>query len=141
MSKPSIRVVAAIIQNEQNQFLITQRLAHSHFGGYWEFPGGTIEKSETPQQALIREIKEELDVFIKVKEVFWQEVFEYDTKIVDIAFYHCCIEPRHQLILKRGIANYRWVSARQLGNYTFPQADKRLIEKLVDQFKSDNRQV
>ena len=70
----TIRVVAAVIKKE-NQIFCTQR-GYGDFKGYWEFPGGKIEDGETPQEALIREIKEELDVDISVGKMI--KTIEYD---------------------------------------------------------------
>jgi mutator protein MutT len=126
-----VRVVAAIIRNPQNAFLITRRPAHAHLAGYWEFPGGTIEDGETDRQALVREISEELGVHIEIDELYWQEVFAYENKTVDISFYHCRLIPADQQIKTIGVASYRWVPAAQLHYYKFPEADKQLIEKLA----------
>lgn len=70
----TIRVVAAVIKKD-NQIFCTQR-GYGDFKGYWEFPGGKIEDGETPQEALIREIKEELDVDISVGKMI--KTIEYD---------------------------------------------------------------
>lgn len=73
-----IRVVAAVIQRKQNgskQIFATQR-GYGEFKGGWEFPGGKIEVGETPQKALIREIKEELDADIVVGDLI--DTIEYD---------------------------------------------------------------
>ena len=60
-----IEVIAAIIRNN-NKTLIARRRPNKHLGGYWEFPGGKIENGETPEECLVREIKEELGVSINV---------------------------------------------------------------------------
>ncbi len=70
----TIRVVAAVIKKE-NKIFCTQR-GYGDFKGYWEFPGGKIEDGETPQEALVREIKEELDVDISVGKMI--KTIEYD---------------------------------------------------------------
>ena len=70
----TIRVVAAVIKKENKIFCA--RRGYGDFKGYWEFPGGKIEDGETPQEALIREIKEELDVDISVGKMI--KTIEYD---------------------------------------------------------------
>ena len=65
-TKRVIRVVAAEIRNELGQYLITQRLPHAGMPLLWEFPGGKVEPDETDEAALIREIREELDVAIEI---------------------------------------------------------------------------
>ncbi|MEG1995836.1 MAG: NUDIX domain-containing protein, partial [Bacilli bacterium] len=69
-----IRVVAAVIRSEDKIFATAR--GYGEFRGQWEFPGGKIEKGETPQQALVREIHEELDVKIEVGKLI--ETIEYD---------------------------------------------------------------
>ena len=62
-----INVVAAVIKNEDGKILITQRNLQKSQGGLWEFPGGKIEPNETKENAIVREIKEELDIDIEVE--------------------------------------------------------------------------
>jgi len=132
MNKPTIIVVAALIFDSDNQVLITQRAEGQDLAGYWEFPGGRIEEGETPQKALRREIEEELALEISVGELYLRESFEYETKIVDIAFYTCkqlnptqkpqCIE----------VADWKRIRLTKLTDYKFPPADKTLIQQLLE---------
>jgi len=133
MPKKKIRVVAAIIQNTSNQYLITKRPTNAHLGGYWEFPGGTVEKEEKLQEALKRELKEELDIEVDVKDLYWREAFEYDTKIVDISFFNCHSKSDNQVIKKLGVADYRWIPVDEFEEFKFPEADQQLINKLIVQ--------
>ena len=72
-----IDVVAAVIQNEEGKILIAQRNLKKSQGGLWEFPGGKIEPNETKEEAIIREIKEEMDIDIEAKKFIGQKVFNY----------------------------------------------------------------
>ena len=72
--RKTVKAVAAVIRDE-NKVLVTQR-GHGDFKGGWEFPGGKIEKGETPQEALVREIREELEAEIQVKELI--DTIEHD---------------------------------------------------------------
>jgi len=128
--KEKIRVVAALIVCGDD-LLITRRPPDSHLGGLWEFPGGKIQKGETPEQALIREIREELDADIRVVSLFWQEVFEYDIKTVDIAFYFCELLSSRQKIKTLGVSELAWIKREELRQFTFPAADAALIERLL----------
>lgn len=130
MSHETIRVVAAIIQNESNEFLITQRMPQARYGGFWEFPGGTVEDGESPEEALIRELKEELNITVEVNGFFWQEISNSDTKIIDIQFINCNLVPENQTIEKIDVFDYRWVKAENLNQYKFPEADEALIQHL-----------
>lgn len=130
LSKKSYNVVAALLFDQDGKILITQRPAGSHLEGLWEFPGGTIEEGESPEQALLREIKEEINLDIKVKKLFWQERFEYDVKKIHISFYLCAITPGRQEVVPLEVADFRWVTIEELPNYKFPAADEALLEKL-----------
>lgn len=132
MPRKKIRVVAAIIKNKSKQYLITQRPTDAHLGGYWEFPGGTVEPNESTHEAMGRELKEELDIEVDIDDLFWRETFEYDTKIVDISFINCRLNPENQIIKKLGVADFRWIVADGLKDYRFPEADKQLIIKLSE---------
>ena len=72
-----INVVAAIIRNKEGKILIAQRNLKKSQGGLWEFPGGKIEENETREEAIVREIKEELEMDIKVISYFDEKLYEY----------------------------------------------------------------
>ncbi|HEM48667.1 MAG TPA: 8-oxo-dGTP diphosphatase MutT [Caldithrix sp.] len=127
----TIYVVAAVIKNDKGEFLITQRMPNARYGGYWEFPGGTVEAGETPKQALIRELKEELNVEIKVSDIYWHELFKTAQKIIDIQFINCTLTPENQTIEKVEVADYRWVNVNELNQYQFPEADESFISHLT----------
>lgn len=78
---PPLLVVAAALVNEQNEVLLAQRPAHKVMPGLWEFPGGKLEDSETPEVALIRELREELGIIVKIDalEPFWFLSHTYHT--------------------------------------------------------------
>ncbi len=129
-SKPLVRVVAAILYNENRKILITQRLQNSHLGGLWEFPGGRIENLETPEQALRRELKEELKLDVLVGKRFWRATFEYDIKTVDISFYFCSLPQKNPVITPIGVQAYRWIKINELERYEIPPADEEMIRML-----------
>lgn len=130
MQKPLVKVVAALIFNNEGRLLITQRNANTHLGGLWEFPGGRLETGETHQQALAREIKEEVDLNIEVLSFFWQEKEEYESRIIDISFYKCRMDPPRQRVSPKDVADYRWIQLKKIDEYTFPKADQKLVKRL-----------
>ena len=79
-----INVVAAVIQNEEGKILIAQRNLKKSQGGLWEFPGGKIEPNETKEEAIIREIKEEMDIDIETKKFIDQKIFNYPDKDINL---------------------------------------------------------
>lgn len=121
-----IEVVAAIIIHNDKIFA-TQR-GYGEFKDGWEFPGGKIEIGETPQLALIREIKEELDTEIEVGELV--DTVEYDYPKFHLSM-HCflCTVKCGDLVLKEHEAA-KWLTKDTLYSVEWLPADKELIEKL-----------
>ncbi len=129
-----VRVVAAVIkaQNKQGEPIIfaTQR-GYGEFKGGWEFPGGKIEKGETPQEALKREIMEELDTKIKVGELI--DTIEYDYPTFHLSmdcFWSEIISG--DLVLKEHDAA-KWLKKEQLNSVEWLPADISLIDTLSQQ--------
>lgn len=131
MNKKSFNVVAALLFDDDGRILITKRPAGAHLAGFWEFPGGTIESGESPQQALVREIKEETALDIEVQKLFWQERFEYDVKIIHIAFYFCVLSYKEQQVVPLQVADFRWAAINELAGFSFPPADGALLKQLA----------
>lgn len=125
-----INVVAAIIINQEGKILITQRNLKKSQGGLWEFPGGKIEPDETKEKAIIREIKEELTIDIKVDEYFDEKVFNYPEKDINLIALKCSkIDGNIELMEHE---DYKWVSNSELENFKFAPADMFIVEKLKE---------
>ena len=124
--RKKIEVVAAIIIDEEKVFA-TQR-GYGEFKDGWEFPGGKMEQGETPQQALIREIQEELDTKIEVGELI--DTVEYDYPNFHLTM-HCflCTIKSGDLVLKEHEAA-RWLNKETLDSVDWLPADEGLIEKI-----------
>ena len=123
-----IEVVAAIIK-QGNKIFATQR-GYGDFKGYWEFPGGKLEAGETLQEALIREIKEELDIGIEVGELI--ETVEYDYPQFHLTM-HCfiCTLVSGALVLKEHEAA-KWLTKDTLNSVNWLPADEGLIKGLKE---------
>ncbi len=128
--KKVINVAAAIIK-AQNQIFATQR-GYGPFKDGWEFPGGKIEEGETPEQALVREIKEELDTEIEIGELV--DIVEYDYPDFHLTM-HCfmCTIKSGDLVLKEHEAA-KWLTRETLYSVDWLPADKDLIDKLCAKF-------
>ena len=128
----TVEVVAAVIR-DQNRIFATQRGYGDQKGG-WEFPGGKMKKGETPQEALIREIKEELDTEIEVGELI--ETVEYDYPKFHLKM-HCffCSVKQGNLVLKEHEAA-KWLTLETLDSVDWLPADLSLIEKIRKSLKS-----
>lgn len=122
----NIEVAAAIIIHN-NKIFATQR-GYGEFKDAWEFPGGKIEVGETPQQALIREIKEELDTEIEVGKLI--DTVEYDYPQFHLCMHcFCCTVKCGDLVLKEHEAA-KWLTKDSLYSVEWLPADKELIGKL-----------
>lgn len=125
-----VKVVAAVICDSlitPTKIFATDR-GYGEFKGKWEFPGGKIETSETLQQALIREIQEELTVKIKVGKLI--DTIEYDYPTFHLSM-NCflCVVVGGKIILKEA-QNARWLNKNELYDVDWLPADIALIEKL-----------
>ena len=122
----NIRVVAAIIINKDKVFA-TQR-GYGEFKDGWEFPGGKIEKGETSEQALEREIQEELETKIQVNEKIDTVEYDYPNFHLSMDCFICNIIEGN-LILKEHEAA-KWLSKEELYSVNWLPADEGLIEKI-----------
>lgn len=120
----TIKVVAAIIIHEGKIFA-TQR-GYGEFKDGWEFPGGKIEPGETPQEALVREIKEELDTEIEVKDFLETVEYDYPEFHLSMDCFFCRIKAGN-LVLKEHEAA-KWLTADALDSVDWLPADRGLIE-------------
>ncbi len=123
-----INVVAAIIKNGEGKILITQRNLKKSQGGLWEFPGGKIEKGETREEAIIREIKEELTIEINVESYLGEKVFEYPEKSINLIALNCRVKSGNIYLTEHEEA--RWVEKEELNSFEFAPADIFIVKKL-----------
>ncbi len=127
----TVKVVAAIIINN-NRVFATQR-GYGEFKDGWEFPGGKIELGETPQEALVREIKEELDTEIEVKDYLETVEYDYPEFHLSMDCFFCEIKSG-ELVLKEHEAA-KWLTAETLDSVDWLPADKGLIEEIRNRIK------
>lgn len=122
-------VAAAIIRRKQH-ILITRRPGDArHGGGLWEFPGGKLQPDESPEEALRREIREELALPIRVEGIFESTYHRYDWGPVLILSYECT--PLSPTIYNIEVAEHRWVLPAELPGFELLPADRPIIEKLL----------
>lgn len=125
-----VKVVAAVIcdsLDEKKQIFATAR-GYGEFKGQWEFPGGKIEPGETPDQALVREIKEELETDIKVGELIGTIEYDYPTFHLSMDCFWCEVIEGELKLLEAESA--RWLTKDILYDVQWLPADITLIEKI-----------
>jgi len=129
-----IHVVAAVIENPNNEILIAKRPDHVHQGGLWEFPGGKVEDSESTLHALTREIHEELDITISNPRPLIQIHHNYPDKSIFLDVFHVS-DYTGTAIGKEGQV-IQWVPKNQLAEFNFPAANQSIITaaQLPDQY-------
>ena len=121
-----INVVAAILEKE-DKILIAKKRKGKPLAGLWEFPGGKVEEGETLEKALIRELKEEMDIEIEIKDYIGESVYDYgEDIIVSLKGYTAVIKSGNIKLSDHD--EYKWVSLDEIHNYNIAPADIPLID-------------
>jgi len=124
---PHHTIAVGLVWNH-GKLLIDQRPADGLLGGLWEFPGGKVEPGETLEECLVREVKEELGIDIRVEESFVTVKHSYTHFRITLHSFHCrYLDGRPQ---PRQVAAWRWVYPSELAGFAFPKANKRVLEAL-----------
>jgi 8-oxo-dGTP diphosphatase len=130
--KKLIRVVAAIIENDQSEILCALRSPEMSIGNNWEFPGGKVEKDEDIFSALEREIHEELGCSIETKsEVFNENTHEYETFIINLIAIRCRIVEGIPLASEH--SKLIWLKRENLQSLIWAPADIPAVEQLIQE--------
>lgn len=124
MSKKIINVVAAAIEKD-GKFFCAQRPEGKSLGGFWEFPGGKLEKGESPEQALIREIKEELNSEIQIVSYINEASYDYDFGTVVMKTYHA------KLLELLEHQNSTWLAPRELSTINRAPVNRPAVKTIT----------
>ena len=124
-----VDVVAALIW-EGDRFLACQRPAHKARGLLWEFVGGKVEPGETPEDALIRECREELDVTVAPRDVFMTVIHEYPDLTVRLILLNAVIAEGTPKLLEHN--DLRWITTAEIDTLDFCPADEEILKKLKE---------
>ena len=124
----TIKVVAAVIKRN-NKIFVTQR-GYGEFKDGWEFPGGKVEKGETKEEALIREIKEELDTVIKVDSYLDTIEYDYPDFHLSMDCIVCSIVEGH-LVLKEH-EDSKWIKKEEIDTLNWLPADLIILDKVKE---------
>ena len=124
-----IRVVGAMIEQD-GKYLITQRPPRATLPLLWEFPGGRVEPGETDQEALARELSEEMGIQVAVGDRVIHVEHAYAAYDIDFCVYRCRLVGGR--IEHKRVHDHRWVRPDELDDYEFPAADEKTVAKLLD---------
>ena len=120
-------VVAAVIE-QNGRFLVARRLRGTHLAGYWEFPGGKIGDGEALEDALRREIREELNTGIHGLSEVFRTKHVYPDRTIELHFYCCGFEGEPKPMLGQEM---QWIERSRLRELPFPEADAELVNQLA----------
>mgnify|MGYP001766101206 CR=1 FL=1 len=132
MTRRKIRVVGAMLEREPGHYLITQRSKAATLPLLWEFPGGQVHEGEAEGPALVRELKERLDLDVVVEEEAMATHHEYPGYDVDFRVFRCRLANGEQPVSHAKVNDQRWVTLDEMSQFTFPDADARTLAKLLD---------
>ncbi len=125
----AVEVAAALIW-EDGKFMICRRPPHKTRGMLWEFPGGKLEKGETPKEALVRECKEELDITVSVQDVFISLFHKYPDMTVHLTLFNCAVASGTPKLLEH--SEIKYITPSEINLYDFCPADGEILEKLKE---------
>ena len=130
---PSLTVVAAVIIND-GSVLMTQRPRGTHLEHHWEFPGGKVEMEESPPEALLRELREELGIESEIGDPFAFNWHDYGEKRVLLLTYRARIVSGEPAPI--GCSDLGWFDSESLRRLTLPPADGPILDRLLPLLKS-----
>lgn len=129
--KKVVKVVAAVIENEQKEILCALRSPKMAIPNMWEFPGGKVEKDEDIYTALVREINEELQCKIETHDLYNENIHEYDTFIINLITISCKIVDGTPIPNEH--SKLIWLKRENLDSLKWAPADIPAVEQLINE--------
>lgn len=129
--KKLIKVVGAIIENDNKEILCALRSPKMSIPNHWEFPGGKIEENESLEEAIVREINEELKCTIEFKELFNNNTHEYEKFIVNLITLKCKLVDGSPIATEH--SKLIWLKRENLESLNWAPADVSAVEQLISE--------
>lgn len=132
----TINVVAAILHRNSNEFgeqIFTTQRGYGDFKDGWEFPGGKIEPNESPENAIVREIKEELDTEIIVEKEIGTIEYDYPTFHISMKCFWCSVKNGELKLLEHEDA--KWITRSEIDSVDWLPADRGILLKIKEMLK------
>jgi 8-oxo-dGTP diphosphatase len=131
LSVPPVYVCAAVLQRADHCVLLVQRPINKSMGGMWEFPGGKIDEHERPEDTIVREVFEEINLQLHIDslEPFTFISHTYENFHLNM-FTFLCHNWTGDIILKENQQAFAWIHPHDLNNYLIPPADEPIIKRL-----------
>lgn len=130
MSEGFILVVAGVIEKEGKVLIAKRSRPDDPLAGTWEFPGGKVRAGETPQESIRRELREELNIEVDVKEFLVEGRYRYPHISIRLQAYRCIWRSGEIKLLDH--KEYAWVSPKDLFNFKLSPADHIIAERLIE---------
>lgn len=128
----SVLVVAALIQrfdDPEKRILVVRRGPQQSGAGFWEFPGGKVELGESPEQALVREIKEELNIAVSVGKFLGEEEYTYPTKSIRLRVYWT--ETKQNEVQLTEHDAFKWCLPEEINVQELSEADRPFVKEIL----------
>lgn len=130
-----MKVAVAVITDASQQVLLTRRALSTSHGGLWEFPGGKLELGEAPEQGLLRELREEIGIDCLQSRYMGEVRHCYPHKTVELLVFHVCEFDGQPRCLEAQM-DMRWVPIDALMDFSFPEANYKVIDLIKAQLKA-----
>lgn len=127
-TKPHIHAAIGLVFDDNGRILVSKRPNHKSFPGTWEFPGGKCHDDESPEQAVVRELDEEVGISVKRTRLFFEQPFDYPNYSIQLSFYR--VEAYEGVPLSGEGQMIRWVSFETLKKLDMPEGNQAVVERL-----------
>ena len=133
------KIAAGLILDKNGDILLARRAKTEPLANWYEFPGGKLEESETPEMALVRELKEELGINSEILSFFKSTLYKYDTGTIKIYFYWVKTSTLKEKFKKNVHDNFVWISPYDFPKYKILPGDHDVCFKLVNYYYNNGK--